>query len=46
MKHSNFQYLLDDDFVAKDDSLTFLIHLATEHVESNFRSGEEKVRGF
>ena len=43
MKHSNLEHLADDDIVAKDDSLTFLTHLATEHVQSTFRSGEEKV---
>ncbi len=29
--------------LAKDQSLTFLTHLATEHVENIFRSGEEQV---
>ena len=43
IKQSNFLQLENDDFVAKDDSLTFLTHLATEHVENTFRSGEEQV---
>jgi hypothetical protein len=46
MKHSNFQKLEDedfDDFVSKDDSLDFLTHLATEHVDSTFRSANVEV---
>ena len=43
IKQSNVLQLENDDFVAKDDSLTFLTHLATEHVENIFRSGEEQV---
>ena len=43
IKQSNFLQLENDNFVTKDDSLTFLTHLATEHVENTFRSGEEQV---
>jgi hypothetical protein len=42
-QQSNFLQLENDAFVAKDDSLTFLTHLATEHVEHTFKSGEEQV---
>ncbi len=43
MKDSNFLQLGDGNFVGKDDSLAFLTRLATEHIDSTFRSANVKV---